>query len=189
MRLKWGEVGVCEGQDFQTNAIFFSHILDCACVCMQYLPDLSGLEVVCVINHFPSSQCPHNQTFIQNIPTTSWEQTLRTAALLHLSDGFKENFQILSNLSSSWCSVAPFVLSQDTWQTFSSFFYYTLYCCTLKKSFCVLFFCQVPGQAVVSRKHQGWGDMWEVTRPHPETGMPLTAEALIIDVCASLFSH
>lgn len=122
---------MCEGQGTQTDAIF-SHISDCVyvcvCVCAVYLPDLSGLEVVCMISHFPSSQCPHNQTFIQNIPTTSWEPTLCTRALYQI-DAMVE---MICSLHLAWVSPCPIV------------------CCVFFSSF-----WQVPGQAVVSGKHQG----------------------------------
>lgn len=36
---------MCEGRGIQTDATF-SHVLDRVCVCVVYLPDLSGLEVV-----------------------------------------------------------------------------------------------------------------------------------------------
>lgn len=60
--LEWCEVHVW-GSGHPDGCHFLTHLR--LCVCMQlYLPDLSGLEVVCMISHFPSSQYPHRQTFI-----------------------------------------------------------------------------------------------------------------------------
>lgn len=165
----WSDVRcMCEGQGIQTDAIF-SHILHCVCVCVcvVYLPDLSGLEVVCVISHFPSSECPHNQTFIPNILTTSWEPTCCTQALLHVNDVVRFDLKE-SNNCECICFFQLFLLNVSL-KPPSSFH------CTLKGSCCVTS-CQVPGQAVVSGKHQGWGDVWEVTRPHPETGTLLPTD-------------
>lgn len=147
MRLKWQEVYVW-GSGHPLWCYVLTHLRVCA---QFYLPDLSGLEVVRPISHFPSSRCPHRHTFY---PQHSHNVMGRRLSVYKLTTSLSEwwHFKIPSPLRSAQVSAN---VSHDY---------------TLKVSCHPVVMHKVPGQAVISGKHQGWGDMRTATRPHPKTG-------------------